>query len=95
MQQLNLSQLAYHVEKGHLDTSKTIQMKDLLDAGVVSKIGDGVKVLGKGADRLKELGVKLDLEVSDASKGAIETVKELGGSIKVEYRTPLLMRAHL
>jgi hypothetical protein len=70
-------------------------MKDLLDAGVVSKIGDGVKVLGKGADRLKELGVKLDIEVSDASKAAIETVRDLGGSIKVEYRTPLLMRAHL
>ncbi len=37
----------------------------------------------------------MNLEVSDASKSAIEAIKELGGSIKVVYRTPLIMRYHL
>ena len=32
------------------------------------------------------------MEISDASASAISTVKELGGSITVKYRTPLLMR---
>jgi len=45
---LNLGDLAYHIEKGHLDTTKTIQMKDLLEAGVISKVTDGVKLLGRG-----------------------------------------------
>ena len=58
-------------------------MKDLLESGAVSKIGDGVKILGKGSEKIKELGVKLDLEVSDASKGAIDAVKNLGGNISV------------
>jgi hypothetical protein len=33
--------------------------------------------------------------VSDASTSAIETIRKLNGSIKVVYRTPLLMRYHL
>ncbi len=32
------------------------------------------------------------MEVSDATTEAIKVIKELGGSIKVQYRTPLLMR---
>ena len=30
LEQLNLGKLAYHVEKGHLDTSKLITMKELV-----------------------------------------------------------------
>ena len=37
----------------------------------------------------------ITFEVSDATKSAIEAVKETGGSIKVQYRTPLLVRYHL
>jgi large subunit ribosomal protein L15 len=76
-----LGKLAYHIEKGNVDTTKPIQMKDLLDAGVISKVQDGVKILAKGVERFKSLGVALDIEVSDASKIAIETIKELGGSV--------------
>ena len=50
-EQLNLGKLAYHIEKGNLDTSKPIDMKKLLEAGVVSKIGHGVKILGKGVEK--------------------------------------------
>ena len=35
---LNLGDLAYHIEKGHVDTDKPITMKDLVDSGVVTKI---------------------------------------------------------
>ena len=41
------------------------------------------------------LGKPIHLEVSDASVSAIKVIRELGGSIKVVYRTPLLMRYHL
>lgn len=67
-------------------------MKNLLESGVISKVGDGVKILGKGVERFKELDVKLNLEVSDASKVALDAIKDLGGSVNVKYRTPLIMR---
>lgn len=73
--QLNLGQLTYAIEKGRLDTSQTITMKHLLDNGVVSKINDGVKLLGKGTEQFKSLGVKFDIEVADASKPAIDAIK--------------------
>jgi Ribosomal proteins 50S-L15, 50S-L18e, 60S-L27A len=90
-----LGVLAYHISKGHIDASKTITMKDLLDSGCLSQIKFGVKVLSKGSEKLKELGVPIHLEMSDASVGAIEAIRNTGGSIKVVYRTPLLMRYHL
>lgn len=34
------------------------------------------------------------MEISDASTSAIEAIKATGGSLKVIYRTPLLMRYH-
>lgn len=81
--QLNLGTLAYHIEKGRLDTDKIITMKNLFDAGVLSKIPYGVKLLGKGADKFSELKLPISLEVSDASETAIDTVRNLGGELKV------------
>lgn len=95
LEQLNLGKLAYHISKGQIDTSKTITMKNLLDCGCLSQIKFGVKILCKGAEKIKELGIPLHLEMSDASLGAIEAIRNTGGSIKVVYRTPLLMRYHL
>jgi hypothetical protein len=70
-------------------------MKDLLEAGVVSKVTDGIKLLGKGKDKFEALNKSVNLEISDATGGAISSVQNLGGSISVKYRTPLLMRNHL
>jgi hypothetical protein len=78
-----------------LDTSKRIEMKDLLAARVVSSVKDGVKILGGGAERFKSLGVSLDLEVADATKSAIEAIQQTGGSLSVQYRTPHMMEYHL
>jgi len=83
LEQLNLGKLAYHIEKGTLDTSRTIEMRDLLEKGVISKVQDGVKILGKGAEKFKSLNVKLNLEVADASKGAIDAIKMAGGNLSV------------
>ena len=95
LEQLNLGKLAYHISKGQLDVTKTITMKHLQDCGCVNSIKYGVKLLSKGADKIKDLGVPLHLELSDASLSAIEVIKATGGNIKVVYRTPLLMRQHL
>ena len=48
---LNLDTLAETLLSGKLDASgaRVLNMKDLLDAGAVGKIRDGVKLLGRGA----------------------------------------------
>ena len=70
-------------------------MKHLIEAGVLTKIKNGVKLLNKGAEKFSQLKVPISLEVTDPSQDAINTVKDLGGSLKVVYRTPLLLRYHL
>ena len=93
--QLNLGKLAYHIEKGHIDTDKPITMKNLIDGGVLSKINNGVKLLARGGDKFSSLKKPITLEVTDASEQAIEAVKNLGGDLKVVYRTELLLKNHL
>jgi large subunit ribosomal protein L15 len=92
LEQLNLGKLAYFIQKGVLDPNEPITFKVLLDKGIVTKIKDGVKILGKGTEIFKSLGVAISIEASDASETAIAAVKECGGSIKVVYRTPLILR---
>ena len=70
-------------------------MKHLFHAGILSKIKYGVKLLSKGAEKYKDLNIPIDLQISDASKSAIDVVNESGGKLSVQYRTPLLMRNHI
>ena len=70
-------------------------MSDLLAAGAVSKIKDGVKLLGGGREKFEALNIPLQIEISDASSEAIEAVSNKGGKIQVQYRTDLLMKQHL
>lgn len=90
-----MGRLAYYIKKGDIDVSKTITMRDLLRAGVCSKIQYGVKLLSRGSEELTALGIPINLEISDASTTAIEIIKKTGGSISVKYRTPLLVRYHI
>jgi large subunit ribosomal protein L15 len=67
-------------------------MKNLVEAGVLTKIKSGVKLLNQGQKKFSELKTPITMEVSDASQAAIDAVKDLGGNLKVVYRTPLLHR---
>ena len=70
-------------------------MKALFEAGVVSKVSHGVKLLGKGFEKFQQLNTPITIEISDASKVAVDAVKAAGGSLKAEYRTPLILKNHL
>lgn len=61
-----------------LDSSSAITPETLLAAGVIKKIGDGVKVLGDGE-------VKAPIQVSAHlfSKSALEKIKAAGGKAEV------------
>ena len=56
----------------------TVTVESLLEAGIIKKAGDGVKILGFG-----ELQKRLDVKVNAYSASAIEKIKALGGNAEV------------
>lgn len=76
--EVNIGRLQQAVEAGKLDAGKTVDAKALKEAGVIGKLRDGVRILGKGS-----LSSSLNLEVAGASKAAREAVEKAGGSITV------------
>lgn len=80
---VNLGQLQAFVDAGKLDVKKEITEDILVEAGVVRRKLDGVRVLAKG-----EVKAKLKLAVTGASKAAIEAVEKAGGALSVTAAAP-------
>lgn len=89
---VNIGDIMYYIDMGRLDPSKPVTMKALYTAGVFNSAKYGVKILGKG---LNKLNVPLDLHVTDASESVITKVKELGGKVTCYHKTKLLMKEEL
>jgi len=89
---INLKQIVYLVQHGRLNAEKVITIKDLKEAGAFRRVKYGVKILGRGAEKLN---IPLRFEVSDATEDAIEAIKKNGGSVTCIYRTKLKMKEHL
>jgi len=79
---VNLGRLQQAIEAGKLDPKATVGREALKAAGLVNKIGAGVKLLAKG-----ELKQALTIEVDRASKSAIEAVEKAGGKVVVAAPT--------
>ncbi|WP_420568428.1 50S ribosomal protein L15 [Thalassovita sp.] len=75
---VNLGLIAKFIEAGKLDASAAITEDALVASGLVRRKLDGIRVLAKG-----EIGTAVNLEVTGASKSAIEAVEKAGGSLKV------------
>ncbi|MCS6877041.1 MAG: 50S ribosomal protein L15 [Geminicoccaceae bacterium] len=73
---LNLDQLQAAVDKGKIAPGSRLDAEKLVEAGVIRRARDGVRLLGRG-----ELTVALELEVAHASKKAIEAVEKAGGRV--------------
>ena len=81
---VNLGRLQKAVDDGKLDAKATIGSQALLDAGVIRRVKDGIRLLAKG-----EIKAKLTLEVAGASAAAIAAVEKAGGKVVVaEAATP-------
>tara|TARA_R110002072_G_scaffold87922_1_gene197992 strand:- start:2867 stop:3424 length:558 start_codon:yes stop_codon:yes gene_type:complete len=78
---VNVGRLQQAVDAGKLDAGKTVTEAALVEAGVIKSARDGVRILAKG-----DLSAKLTIEVSGASKGAIEAVEKAGGSLTVAVK---------
>jgi len=75
---INLGLIQKFVDEKKIDASAAITEEALVAGGLVRRVLDGVRVLAKG-----EITAKLNLEVTGASKAAIDAVEKAGGSLKV------------
>jgi len=76
--EVSLGRIQAAIDAKKLDASKSIDTAALVEAGVIRRAKDGVRVLGNG-----ELTAKITLEVAYATKSAIEKIEKAGGSVKL------------
>jgi large subunit ribosomal protein L15 len=81
--ELNLGTLQAMIDNGRLDTSKTIDVVALVDAGVITHARDGIRLLAKGA-----LTAKVTIKVAGASAAAKAAVEAAGGSVELPAPKP-------
>jgi len=76
--EVTLARLQDAIDRGRLDTSRTVDVDALVAAGVVRRVLDGVRVIGTG-----ELKAKVDLKVNHATASAKSAIEQAGGSIEL------------
>lgn len=74
--ELNLDRLQEAIDRGRLDPSVPIDGAKLVAAGVIRRLHDGVRLLGRG-----ELKQAVTIEVAGASAKAIAAVEKAGGRV--------------
>ena len=73
---VNLGLIQKFIDAKKLDAKKAIDEDALVASGLVRRKRDGVRVLAKG-----EISAKIDLNVTGASKAAVEAVEKAGGKV--------------
>jgi large subunit ribosomal protein L15 len=80
---VNLGRLQHALDAGRLKADVTVNGAALVEAGLLRRVGDGVRLLAKG-----ELKTPLTIEVVGASKAAVAAVEKLGGKVVVTGARP-------
>ena len=75
--EVNLDSLQAAIDAGKLDGAKPVDVAAMMNAGLISKARDGVRILGNGELTAK----KLEIHAAGASKSAIAAVEAAGGKI--------------
>lgn len=75
---VNVGRVQAAVDAGKLAAGAKVDAAALVEAGVIRRAKDGVRLLGSG-----ELKAKLNFEVAGASAGAKAAVEKAGGSVTV------------
>ena len=79
---INLGIIQKFVDAGKLDAASPITEDALIASGAVRRKLDGVRVLAKG-----EVTAQITLEVTGASKAAIDAVEKAGGQLTITAAT--------
>ena len=75
---VNLGLIQKFIDAKMIDTKKDITEDVLVESGVTRRKKDGIRVLAKG-----DFSTKVTINVTGASKSAIEAVEKAGGSLTV------------
>ena len=75
---INLGLIQKFIDAGKLDAKSAITEDVLIASGAVRRKLDGIRVLAKG-----EITSKVDLQVTGASKSAVDAVEKAGGKLAV------------
>ena len=75
---VNLSLIEKFIDAGKLDAKAEITEDVLVESGLVRRKRDGIRILAKG-----KLKSKVKLNVTGASKSAIDAVAKAGGSLTI------------
>jgi large subunit ribosomal protein L15 len=78
LNEVNLGRIQAAIDAGKLDAATKIDAAALVNAGVLRRAKDGVRLLGGG-----EIKAKIALSVFGASKSAVAAVEKAGGSVEV------------
>ena len=74
----NLGAIQAFIDAGKIDASAPVDEAALVASGLIRRVKDGVRVLGRG-----EFTSKVQLSVTGASKSAVAAVEAAGGSLTV------------
>ena len=74
--EVNIDRLQKAIDEGKLNAAETITGAALVAAGLLSSVGDGVRLLGRGA-----LTAKVTIEVAGATASAKAAVEAAGGTL--------------
>ena len=77
--EVNLGRMQAAIDSGKLDAGKPVDAEALVNAGVISKARDGVRILAKGELKSK----KVEIHAAGASKAAIAAVEAAGGKVSL------------
>lgn len=87
---INLGDIQRLIDQNRLDPSKPITMRELYKSkGIRSAVDNGVKILARGSDALKQ---PINLSASKISTLALSKIEELGGKFTAEFYTEFGMR---
>mgnify|MGYP001440444214 CR=1 FL=1 len=81
--EINLNRVQAAIEAGKIDISQPINLTVMQSAGLIKTPRDGVRLLAQGT-----LNSKVVIEVSGASKSAIDAVEKAGGRVIIIGTTP-------
>lgn len=89
--EISLGRIQQLIDQGRLDASKPITMRELYRSRALGNVNNGIKILGAGAELLKQ---PLHITATKASAPARAALLEGEGSFTAHYYSPLGLRAH-
>ncbi len=81
--EVNLNRIQNAIDTGTLDASQEINVVSLMEAGIVRRAKDGIRILGNG-----DLKTKVTVRAAGASASAKAAIEKVGGELIIDTTRP-------